>query len=80
MACPSWWDADTRYFSILSSARYISITVVGPEQELMAFRSAYSGLPNQITPSWLQGFATCDSDAATEKSFAAQAYATLLCV
>jgi len=47
MACPLWEYADARDSLILSSDDDISITMVDPEQEPAAPRSAYSGLPKR---------------------------------
>ena len=69
MACPLWEYADACDSSILSSIGRISITMVDPEQEPVAPRTAYSGLPKQVIPASLRGCATFV--ATTEMSFAA---------
>ena len=69
MACPLWEYADACDSSILSIVGDISITMVDPDPEPMAPRSAYSGLPKQVIPASLRGCATFV--ATTEMSFAA---------
>ena len=61
--------ADAYDSSTLSNLGDISITMVDPEQECMAVRSAYSGLPKQVIPASLRGCASFV--ATTEMSFAA---------
>ena len=68
MANPLWEYAD-ECCSIPSNVGDILITAVDPEQEPMALRTAYTGLPEQVIPASLRGCASCD--AATEMSFAA---------
>ena len=69
MACPLLEYADACDSSILRSVGDISITMVDPEQEPMAPRTACSRLPKQVIPASLRRCATFV--ATTEMSFAA---------